>query len=84
MRCILSICTLLTEPEPWQRRTQNTTVSVVDGWNRAVIFRHCICIIYGDFKFETEASQVQQFCLHVIHSDVVDTLIMHMKCPFNG
>lgn len=41
-------------------------------------------LISDGLKFETNASQVQLFCLHVTHSDVVDTLVMHMKCPFNG
>lgn len=41
-------------------------------------------LISDGLKFETNASQVQPFCLHVTHSDVVDTLVMHMKRPFNG
>lgn len=44
----------------------------VDSRSRFMIFHRCICVIYGGLKFETKASQVQLFCLHVIHSDVVD------------
>lgn len=46
--------------------------------------RFIIFIILGGLKFETKASQVQLFCLHVVHSDVVDTLGMHIKYLFNG
>lgn len=83
---MFSSCTLFTEPESKQHFTHKVSLClVIDGWTHAADFFHqCICIIHGGLKFETKASQVQLFCLHVIHSDVVDTLVMHMKCPFNG
>lgn len=67
---------------------KSITVSVVDhGLTFAVDFLIFIIVSVSltvVWKFETKASQVQLFCLHVIHSGVVDTLVMHMRCPFNG
>lgn len=59
-------------------------VSLYWLFDAAVFFISVSVSFYGGLKFETRASQVQLVCLHVIHSNVVDTLVMHIKCPFHG
>lgn len=41
-----------------------------------VVFIICVFASYM-VKFETRASQVQLVCLHVTHSSVIETLVMH-------